>query len=105
MMDWLATTWNEAKQFLWSVVLSFVEILKDLALVLLDSVLILVLLILEGVGELLSGLNVTQYITAIPPHVGYIMTLCGFSEAMGMIIASLTIRMILQLIPFVRFGS
>ncbi|PAJ71879.1 hypothetical protein CJF42_24290 [Pseudoalteromonas sp. NBT06-2] len=105
MLDWFASTWNEFKQFLWSVVLSVVDVVKDLGCLLAETLIDLVLFILNSLGAMFDGLNISQYISSIPPHTGYFMTACGFSEAMGMIILSLTIRIILQLIPFTRLGS
>ncbi len=105
MLDWLADTWNAFVDFMWQIVLSFLGLLKDFFIWIMDSLMDLVIVALDGLAVTMDGLSVTQYFSAIPPETAYIINIVGLSEAMGMIIISLTVRMILQLIPFVRFGS
>jgi len=105
MLDWFAQRWNALVDFLYSLVLSLLDILKDLFYFIIESLFALVLLMLDGLGALFSGLNVTQYISAIPPGTAHIMSSIGLAEAMGMIVVCITIRIGLQLIPFVRLGS
>lgn len=105
MLNWLAETWNEFVDFMYSLVLTVFDILKDFFFWILEQIFDLVLHLLDGLGSLFSGLDIAQYISAIPPGTAHIMSQIGFSTAMGMIVTSLTIRFFLQLIPFVRFGS
>lgn len=78
---------------------------KDLGVLLFETVVELVLFILDSLGSMFGALSIEQYISGVPPEVGYYMNAMGFSQAMGMIITCLTIRVLLQLIPFVRLGS
>jgi hypothetical protein len=105
MLDWLVETWNIFVDFLYSIVLTVYEIQKDFFLWILDQVFTVVLHILDGLGYLFQGLDVAQYISAIPPQTAHIASQIGLSQAMGMIITALTIRFFLQLIPLVRLGS
>ena len=50
-------------------------------------------------------MDFTQYIDAIPIEIKQVMALCGVTTASTMIVASLGVRIILQLIPFTRLGS
>lgn len=105
MLDWLSNTWNEAKQFFYSLVLTVQEIFKDIFIWLFDSFMDISLLAISGLDSFFSGLDVASYINALPPEVSYYASAIGLSQAMGMIIIAITIRLILQLIPFVRLGS
>lgn len=105
MLDWLANKWNEWVDLIfafWQAVLDFVH---DSFFWILDNLFQAVALILDGLVGLFQGLNPLQYITAIPPETQYYMAVCGFNDCMSMIVASLGIRFLLQLIPFVRLGS
>lgn len=105
MLDWLAERWNALVDFLYSLLLSLFDILKDLFYFIIEALFGLVVLILDGLGALFSGLNVAQYMSALPPETIGVISRIGLGEAMGMIVVSITIRMFLQLIPFVRLGS
>lgn len=105
MLDWLATTYISFKTFLWSLVLSVYAMLKDFSYWLIDMLSDLAVTLLDSVSYLLNSLDVSQYFSFLPPETNYMLSISGFSEAMGMIITSLLIRFILQLIPFVRWGS
>ncbi|WP_419147509.1 DUF2523 family protein [Pseudoalteromonas 'SMAR'] len=105
MLAWLVQTWEDFKLFVYSMMLTFFDALKDILFWLMESFLDLIIVILDGLGTLFDGLNVAQYINAIPPTTQYFATASGLGQAMGMIITSLTIRFLLQLIPFTRLGS
>lgn len=105
MLDWFAETWNEAKQFLYSVVLTIQEIFKDMYIWLFESLMDISLLAINGLDSFFSGLDVATYISSLPSGVSYYASASGLSQAMGMVIIAITIRLLLQLIPFVRLGS
>ena len=105
MLDWLANTWNEAKQFFYDLVLSIQAIFKDIFMWIFENILDLSLLAINGLDSFFAGLDVAQHINALPPEVSYYASALGLSQAMGMIILAITIRILLQLIPFVRHGS
>jgi hypothetical protein len=91
--------------FFYSLWLSFVDWGEDMLLRALDVFMSVGIIILDGVAYLFQAIDVTQYISALPPNVVNVLQLCGFGEAMGVIITAGTIRLTLQLIPFVRLGS
>ncbi|TMN33718.1 DUF2523 family protein [Pseudoalteromonas sp. S2755] len=105
MFAWLVQTWEDAKLFMYSIMLTFLDALKDIMYWLLESILDLVVVILDGLGSLFDGLNITQYINGIPPTAAYFASASGLGQALGMIVTALTIRFLLQLIPFTRLGS
>lgn len=105
MLNWFAQKWNELIDYLYQIFTSAVAFLKDFLWWVLDMLYGAVIMILDGLGALFDGLNPLQYISAIPPETQYYMQICGFNESMSMIVTALIIRMLLQLIPFVRLGS
>ncbi|NQY65699.1 MAG: DUF2523 domain-containing protein [Alteromonadaceae bacterium] len=105
MLDWFAARWNDLVDLLYSLLLSLFDILKDLFYWILEQLLSFGAIILGGVGSLMTGLNVSQYMTFLPSETIHIISIIGLGEAMGMIVTCLTVRFFLQLIPFVRWGS
>ena len=104
-MDWFAETWNEAKQFFYSLVLTIQDIYKDIFIWLFESFMDISILAIHGLDSFFEGLDIASHINSLPPEVSYYASAIGLSQAMGMIIISITIRLLLQLIPFVRLGS
>lgn len=105
LLDWLQDTYNDFLNFLYSMFLTVVDMFKDLFFWITEQLLDLSLLIVTGLDSFFSGLDVASYINSIPPSVQYYASAVGLSQAMGMIIIAITIRFLLQLIPFVRLGS
>lgn len=105
LLDWLAETWNEFKIFLWSIVLSIFEMYKDLFIFLFEQFLNLAHLALNGMDSYFDGLNISAYTSLIPPDVSWFLGQIGLTQALTMIVTAITIRILLQLIPFTRLGS
>lgn len=105
ILDWFANRWNDMIDFVWRIVLSLFDMLKDLFIWIVEQLSNLGLMVLEGVGVLSDSLDVASYWGLIPPETAYFLNIIGLSQAMGMIITCLGIRFILQMIPFVRWGS
>ena len=105
MLDWLAERWNAFVNFCYSCLLTLSDLLKDLACFLLDGVFALVLHVVNGFSVLFSSFNVVQYISMIPEETQQIMALVGVNEASSIIVAAISIRLLLQIIPFTRLGS
>lgn len=105
MLDWLAETWNDLQQFLYSIVLTVQSIFKDMGIFFFESFLEISLLAVNGLDSFFSGLDIASHMNSLPPEVSYYASALGLSQAMAMIIVSITARMLLQLIPFVRLGS
>lgn len=105
MLNWLASRWNDFIDFTWKILLSFADMLEDFFFWIMESLFDVGLMFLDGVGSLMDGLNIAQYMSGLPSETAHTMSLIGVSEAMGMIITCLSIRFTLQMIPFVRWGS
>lgn len=105
MADMFDRWWQVAKDFFYSLILSLQTIIKDIFIWFFDSVMGLAVMLLGGMGDVFSSLNVAQYINGIPSDVASVLSLIGLSEATGMIIIAITIRLMLQLVPFTRLGS
>lgn len=88
---------------LFKVLASVFMMLKDVVMWSFDQFLILLTAILGGV----SMASITNLIPAlsIPPEVMNIMGLLGLGDCFAILIAAFSIRIVLQLIPFVRLGS
>jgi len=93
------------QDFLWSLILSVVEMFKDIALWIFEQFMDLVNVVLSGISFSLGALDITQYLNALPSEVTNIMGLVGLGTCTQMIGVSILIRLGLQLIPFVRLGS
>lgn len=105
LLNWLQEKFVELQQFLYSLVLTLFDILKDIFFFIMESLFDLSILIVKGLDSLFSGLDLASYINALPPEVKFYASAIGLSEATAMIISAIAIRFLLQLIPFVRFGS
>jgi len=105
VLDTIAEYWNMFVDFLYSCILSLGEILKDTLMWCIDGLMVMAIAAVDGIGSLFGSLNVVQYVDAIPPETKNILALIGINEASSMIVSAIIIRLILQLIPFVRFGS
>ncbi|HHX8562865.1 MULTISPECIES: DUF2523 family protein, partial [Vibrio] len=49
--------------------------------------------------------DMSQYMTSIPPTVSWVMAAVGLPQCLSIILAAITVRLMLQLIPFTRLGS
>lgn len=105
MLDFLKQLWVDLQQFLYSLVLTLFDLLKDILFFFVEGLMSLTLIALEGMAGAFDGFNFAQYVSSIPSGTAYFLSSSGISEATGMIITSLGIRFLLQLIPFTRLGS
>lgn len=104
-MNWFVERWNDFIDFTYRFLLTFVDAFKDIAFWFVESLMDVAIYAIDGTGSMVGGLDFTQYIDALPVETKQVLALTGISEAMAMVISCILIRMILQLIPFVRFGS
>lgn len=105
MLDWLANRWNEFIDFVWRIVLSIFDMLKDFFIWVMETILDAAIALLDGISSLVDGLDVASYFGSLPPETANMLSQLGLSEAMGMIITAITVRFLLQMIPLVRWGS
>jgi|LUME01.1.fsa_nt_gb hypothetical protein len=104
--------WQSVKDFgqwivdiIYQGVLTLTTFIADVFFVVLESVMTGAIALLDTFGTGLDGLNPTSYIQAIPSEVKGMMVATGFNECISIIVTAIGIRMILQIIPFVRWGS
>lgn len=88
-----------------SALLTVWDMLGDLFLLIVDCLMYVGLYALEGLSSALELVNITNYINGMPTEVLGIINAIGLGEAIGMIMAAGTARLLMQLIPFVRLGS
>lgn len=81
------------------------DALKDFFLFCFDSLLTLLVYLLESLGTLFDALDFTSAMSDMPADVLNIMGLLGLGNCMSLIVTSLIIRITLQMIPFTRLGS
>ena len=105
MLDWFVETWNDFLDFMWVLVLSVFDMLKDFFIWIMEQLMVVAIGLLDLVGATMSGLDLASYMTNLPPELTYTLSQIGISQALGMIITCLGIRFLLQTIPFVRWGS
>ncbi len=95
--DWAGWLLNVIKQ----IFLDIWEFFTDIPVWIFEQIMNLVLYIIGS----LPFPEPPNYWSGLPAEILNIMGLIGISEALAMILAALTIRILLQLIPFTRLGS
>lgn len=97
--------YNDLIDFLWSLVLSAMEVLNDLFITMFDAFMTISVSVISTFGDMFSLLDFTQYVSILPDEVKNVLGLLGIGTATSMIVTAILIRLGLQLIPFVRLGS
>ncbi|MEZ8363311.1 DUF2523 family protein [Vibrio splendidus] len=105
MLDWFAQRWNDFLDLCLSVLLSLWDMFNDLICYVLESAFNVVYLIVNGISGAFSSFGLVQYLSMLPNEMLNIMSLVGANEASAIIVSAVVVRVILQLIPFVRLGS
>ncbi|MDO6580581.1 DUF2523 family protein [Photobacterium sp. 2_MG-2023] len=105
MFDWIVILFNMLLEFLYRMLLSGLEMLKDLFYLLFEQILAGAKMLAGSIANLLAPINLSQYLTGLPTEIGWVFGQLGLPQAIAMIITAITIRLILQLIPFTRLGS
>jgi hypothetical protein len=95
LAGWFLGVFKQIFTDLWNVV-------TDMFCWVLDSVLALATSILNTISV---PFDPSSYYSLIPSDAANMLGLIGIPQAISMIVASLLIRFLLQLIPFVRLGS
>lgn len=89
--------------FLYRLTMSFVEMLKDLFFWIFEAITDVLLGVISSVFSLFSPIEIPR--SFIPPNVSWVFSQIGLPNCLFIIVTALIIRMMLQLIPFVRLGS
>lgn len=93
----LITLVNYVFSSLWTMI-------KDVFYWLMDTVWGFAISLMDTVGQALT-FNPATYISALPAETVNIMAAVGIGEATTIIVAAITVRLFLQMIPFTRLGS
>ncbi|HHX8271969.1 TPA: DUF2523 family protein [Vibrio diabolicus] len=104
-MDWLVDLFNKLLVFLYQLLVSLFNMLKDLFFWAVEQVMEMVNMLLSGVFALFAPVDMSQYMTSIPPTVSWVMAAVGLPQCLSITLAAITVRLMLQLIPFTRLGS
>jgi hypothetical protein len=91
--------------FFKSLALTIYDILKDVLLFAFDLFISFGVLVLNGLAGVLQLVDLTSYVSGMPPEVLWIMSATGIGEAVGIVMTAGAARLLMQLIPFVRLGS
>jgi hypothetical protein len=109
LASWLNGKINAVLSWLLSIISSvFVglwTLLTDFFIFILDQLFDLVLYIVGGMSWDFGAFSPATYWAMLPADLISVLNLIGVPIALGMIVAALGIRFVLQLIPFVRWGS
>lgn len=79
------------------------DLIKDIFYWIFEIILQFIVALLSGIE--LGFISTLNYMSLLPPDLINIMALIGMGEALTIITGAITVRIILQLIPFVRLGS
>lgn len=105
LAKWFASSWAGFKDLLKATVNTIFDAFKDLFYFIFEILLDFGIGLLDLFSDALAIMDPIQYLSMIPADVKNIMGLCGMGEAMAMVMTAIGIRLLLQLIPFVRLGS
>jgi hypothetical protein len=105
MPQWLIDFGNWLYDICYAAVSTVGVLCENILLTVIDGFFVIGRLALDGVGALLQPFGIQSLFNALPPDVIGMLAAIGLPEALGMIISSITVRLFMQLIPFVRLGS
>lgn len=96
MIQWIGQLFKNTFKALW-------DILRDVFAWVLEQLLDMVVSAVSAIDT--SGLQGVEAWGSLPSEVLNVLGLLGIGAASGVIVAAIGIRLVLQLIPFVRLGS
>lgn len=103
-MSWVSDIFNKLVDFLYRALISLVDMFKDMFFWCLERVFEAVDFCLALVVGIFEPIDLSQYIN-IPSGVAWMMAQVGVPQCLTIITLAITVRLLLQLIPFVRLGS
>lgn len=104
-MDWLIGIIQQLLDAIASLFMSLLELMKDAVYFLFDLIMTVVDSIILSAIALFEPIDIGQYMSGFPPEAAWVLGQIGMPQALGMIVSSIGIRILLQLIPFTRLGS
>lgn len=100
-LEWIVDAWV----LMWKSVFATIwDMLADVVSLLFDLLMEFAVWALDGIGQALD-FDVMAIINALPSGMLNVMGALHLGTAFGIVAAAIVIRMLLQLIPFVRLGS
>ena len=105
MWETIKQWWQTCVDFFYRIVLTVFDFFKDFLFYCLDTLMSIAIGFLDLVGTGFGTLNPLQYFSQIPAETQAMMQATGFNDCMTIIVTAIGIRFLLQLIPFVRWGS
>ncbi len=81
------------------------ELLKDAVYWLFDLFMTVIDSLIGTAIAAFEPIDITQYMTGFPPEAAWVLGQVGVPQALIMIASGISIRLMLQLVPFTRLGS
>ncbi|MFA0062671.1 VSK receptor [Vibrio breoganii] len=104
-MQWLVDLIQNLIDFIYSLFISVLELVKDIVYWFFDLIMNIVDSLLSIVISLFEPIDISQYMGGFPPQASWVLSQIGLPQAIAMIVVSLGVRLLLQLVPFTRLGS
>lgn len=105
MFKWLKDIYQKIMDLIYSIYISIRDILFDIPLWIFDEIFKLGNLAIHSILQLFKPFDLSNYLTFIPPEVSWVLSMIGFPQCLAIIASAISIRLVLQLIPFTRLGS
>lgn len=103
-MDWITDAINKILEFFYALFRALIDALKDIAGFVFDQLLTVVNKLLESILASLSAIPMPDNLP-LPAGVSWVLSQIGVPQMLVIVSSALIIRVLLQLIPFVRLGS
>ena len=103
-MGWLIEAIQRALAFFYSLLLSLIEALYDLVCKIFDVFMAAVTQLISGVIDFLGVIPIPE-VVPLPSGVAWVASQLGAPQMIIIVSTALIVRLLLQLIPFVRLGS
>jgi hypothetical protein len=104
-MEWILDFLIAIKNMFISLVLSIFEVIKDVFFFIFETVSLLASTVLNTLFTGLDFLNPIQYIDSLPVEIIKVFEVIGFGQCFSIILSALLVKILLQTIPMVRWGS
>ena len=104
-MSWIKDLFQQLVDGLGYILTSILELVKDGFYFFFDLFMTVIDTIILSAIALFEPIDIGQYMSGFPPEAAWVLGQIGLPQALGMIVSSIGIRIILQLIPFTRLGS
>ncbi|MBM5031563.1 DUF2523 domain-containing protein [Vibrio parahaemolyticus] len=100
---------NDALNFIKNLFIAFAntlfDIIMDVSIFIFDVIMEALILLINGFVELFEFMDFTEYFDMLPDDFINAANALGLSQAFTIIISAHFIKILLQLIPFVRLGA